>query len=109
MAEGDPIKAALAQARKLVTSLEELAKGKPGDPFQALLAAKVTAYLLRVGEARTTRQVAQAVALDVSRSAKTIEQAHLPKLAELGFPHCHAQGKRRMWQYDKHRIQDKGA
>lgn len=109
MTDAEEIRAALAAARKVVARLEALAKGKPVDPFLDTLAAKVTEYLHRVSEPRSTSQVARGVAEGMGRHAKTLEQTHLGRLVATGFPHCHTVGKRVVWQYDRHRQQDKGA
>jgi len=107
--EGESVRAALEQARRLVARLEVMAKGKPTDPFLTLLGAKVTEYLYRVAEPRSTRQVARGVAEAMGRHPKTLEQVHLGRLAAIGFPHCRTIGKRVVWQYERHRIQDTGA
>lgn len=51
-------------------------------------------------QAYTNRWLAQAIAERAGRTAHTLEQSALPKLALAGFPHCHQQGKRTVWKFN---------
>ena len=98
-----------AQAKTLVRRLyrlidaAEVEVANPVDPFMDKLSWEAEEWLrYRANDGPvSTHKLAKGLSRVMLRAGKTLEQTHLPKLAEAGFAHCAQSGRRTIWHYSE--------